>query len=201
MSTVSATIPPKKRATVSELVARLETENEHLEIIDGEIVEKAGAGDMKEASGPSHGLTMTKLGEVVGPFNRKPGGSAPGGWWLFTDLHVGYPSGDVYAHDMSGFRRDSHAERPASFPVMARPDWACEIISSKKRDLVMKPTTLQAAEVPHYWVLDANEKLLIVHRWSPDGYIVVLRAAAGQTVRAEPFEAIEIQVSELFGDD
>ncbi|MBA2538213.1 MAG: Uma2 family endonuclease [Deltaproteobacteria bacterium] len=199
---MSSTIPPKKRATVAELVARLETENEHLEIIDGEIVEKAGAGDMNEASGPSHGRAMIKIGEVVGPFDRKPGSSrGPGGWWLFTDLHVGYPSGDVYAHDLSGFRRDSHPERPASFPVMARPDWACEIISNKKRDLVIKPTTLHAAEVPHYWVLDANEKLLIVHRWSAEGYVVVLRAADGDTVRAEPFDAIEIHVSELFGDD
>jgi hypothetical protein len=27
------------------------------------------------------------------------------------------------------------------------------------------------------------------------------RAAAGETIRAEPFEAIEIRVSELLGDD
>jgi Uma2 family endonuclease len=162
MTAVTATIPPKKRATVAELVARLETENEHLEIINGEIVQKAGsvATTDNEVSGPSHGLAMTKLGEVVGPFNRKPGGtSAPGGWWLFTDLHVGYSSGDVYAHDLSGFRRDRHAERPASFPVMTRPDWVCEILSDNRRDLVIKPRTLHAAQVPHYWVLDSNEKL------------------------------------------
>jgi Uma2 family endonuclease len=84
---------------------------------------------------------------------------------------------------------------------MTRPDWACEILSDRKRDLVIKPSTLHVAQVPHYWVLDANEKLLFVHRWSRDGYVVVLRAAAGDTVRAEPFDAIEIRVGELFGDD
>jgi Uma2 family endonuclease len=83
---------------------------------------------------------------------------------------------------------------------MARPDWACEVLSHKKRDMVIKPSTLHAAQVPHYWVLDHKEKLLFVHRWSPEGYLVVLNAAAGQTVRAEPFDAIEISVSELFGD-
>ena len=55
--------------------------------------------------------------------------------------------------------------------------------------------------MPHYWILDPDEKILLVHRWSPDGYTVVQRAAAGETVRAEPFEAIELRVAALFGDD
>jgi len=43
--------------------------------------------------------------------------------------------------------------------------------------------------------------ILLVHRWSRDGYIVVQRAAAGEVVRAEPFEAIELRVGVMFGDD
>jgi hypothetical protein len=54
---------------------------------------------------------------------------------------------------------------------------------------------------PHYWILDPGEKILLVHRWSHDGYTVVQRAAAGETVRAEPFDAIELRVGVLFGDD
>jgi hypothetical protein len=42
---------------------------------------------------------------------------------------------------------------------------------------------------------------LLIHRWSDAGYIVTQRAAAGETIRAAPFEAIEIQMSELLGDD
>jgi hypothetical protein len=43
-------------------------------------------------------------------------------------------------------------------------------------------------------------------RWSPDGYITRLRAERGEAergevVRAEPFDAIEIVVGTLFGDD
>lgn len=57
------------------------------------------------------------------------------------------------------------------------------------------------AEVPHYWILDPDERILLVHRWSRDGYTVVQRAAAGETVRAEPFEAIELRVGGLFGDE
>ena len=38
-------------------------------------------------------------------------------------------------------------------------------------------------------------------RWSADGYVTRLRAERGETVRAEPFDAIEIAVGTLFGDD
>ena len=71
----------------------------------------------------------------------------------------------------------------------------------ERNDLVVKPRVLHGAEVPHYWILDPDERILLVHRWSPDGYVVVQRAAAGETVRAEPFDRIELAVSALFGDD
>jgi hypothetical protein len=40
-----------------------------------------------------------------------------------------------------------------------------------------------------------------VYRWHADGYLEVLSAERGQTVRAEPFDAIELVVSGLFGDE
>ncbi len=38
-------------------------------------------------------------------------------------------------------------------------------------------------------------------RWSHDGYVTLLRAERGEVVRAEPFDAIELAVGTLFGDD
>ncbi len=38
-------------------------------------------------------------------------------------------------------------------------------------------------------------------RWTPESYVEVLSAQRGQTVRAEPFEALALQVGVLFGDD
>ena len=43
--------------------------------------------------------------------------------------------------------------------------------------------------------------MLLVHRCAKDGYVTALAAGAGETVRAEPYDAIEIRVGELFGDD
>jgi hypothetical protein len=33
---------------------------------------------------------------------RKPGDRGPGGWWIFTEIHVAYPRGEVYCHDLAG---------------------------------------------------------------------------------------------------
>ncbi|HVV85382.1 MAG TPA: Uma2 family endonuclease [Kofleriaceae bacterium] len=186
--------PARRPATFEDL--RAHADSERLEIIGGELVEKA-------TPSPVHSYAETKLVVAVDPFNRKPGTRGPGGWWIFTEIHVGYPRGDLFCHDAAGWRRDRVAERPTEWPVKVRPDWVCEIVSPRheRRDLVEKPRVLHAAEVPHYWILDPDEKILLVHRWSPDGYTVVQRAAAGETIRAEPFEALELAVGALFGDE
>jgi hypothetical protein len=53
--------------------------------------------------------------------------------------------------------------------------------------------------VPYYWIADPIAQVLTVHRWHESGYLVVLAAKAGDTVRAEPFDAVELRVSALFG--
>jgi len=186
--------PSRKPATIADLVARGEATR--LEIIGGDLIKKA-------APSPNHSMAENMLAVAVGPFNRRPGARGPGGWWIFTEIHVAYSGGEVFCHDTAGWRRDRAATRPESWPVTIRPDWVCEIVSPKheKTDLVDKPRVLHLAQVPHYCVLDPEARILLVHRWSPDGYTVVQRAAAGETIRAEPFEAIELVVGELFGDD
>ena len=186
--------PSRRPAAFADLMAR--ANHDRLEIIGGEIVEKA-------MPSPAHAAAELELAAAIAPFNRRPGGRDPGGWWLFTEIHVEYPRGEIYCHDAAGWRRDRVPERPSEWPVRIRPDWVCEIVSPRheKQDLVDKPRVLHAAEVPHDWVVDPEERILLVHRWSRDGYIVVQRAAAGERIRAEPFEAIELHVGLLFGQD
>jgi len=96
---------------------------------------------------------------------------------------------------------DRVAQLPAGRPARIRPDWVCELLSpsNAKRDLVDKFQVLHTNQVPHYWIADPVEKALIVHRWEPRGYLVVLTAGLGEVVRAEPFEAMELRISALFG--
>jgi Uma2 family endonuclease len=186
--------PSHRPATFEDLLAR--DGADRLEIIGGEIVEKA-------APSVGHSWAETKLVAATDPFNRKPGSRGPGGWWILTEIHVGYPRGELYCHDAAGWRRDRVPVLPTEWPVRIRPDWVCEIVSPKheKQDLIVKPRVLHGAEVPHYWLVDPEEQILLVHRWSPDGYTIVQRATAGETVRAEPFDAIELRVGVLFGEE
>ncbi|MEP6865101.1 MAG: Uma2 family endonuclease [Deltaproteobacteria bacterium] len=167
------------------------------EIIHGAIVHKASPSG-------EHSASQFAFGNVLGRrFQRNPGGRWPGGWWFGSEAEIEYETHEVYVHDVAGWRRDRVAERPDGKPIRIKPDWACELLSpsNTKRDRVDKFNVLHRNAVPHYWIVDPVEQTLIVHRWRPEGYLVVLTAAAGDTVRAEPFDAVELVVATLFGAD
>jgi Uma2 family endonuclease len=88
-------------------------------------------------------------------------------------------------------------------PVKLRPDWVCEVLSPSNAsdDTIDKLRLYHHVAIPHYWIADPRDATLTVLRWSADGYVTRLRAARNEVVRAEPFEAIEIAVGRLFGDD
>ena len=162
----------------------------------GEIVEKASPS-------MEHSATQFALaGWLQRRFGRGSGGSWPGGWWSGTEVHVEYETHELFCHDAVGWRRERAPIRPAGWPVRLRPDWVAEILSPSKerRDVVEKFRVLQRAGVPHYWLVAPEEKTLVVHRLDASGYLVVLTAGAGEAVRAEPFEHIELRLDVLFGD-
>jgi Uma2 family endonuclease len=167
------------------------------ELIDGELIEKA-APTFEHGRAQAH--TSLAIG---GQFDRKPGGPhGPGGWWIGTEIDIAM-DGRGYRPDLAGWRRDRVAAPIKERPVTTRPDWICEIVSDSNRstDTVTKLRRYQQAGVPHYWIVDQVDRTLTVHRHTPEGYLVVLRAEAHERVRAEPFAAIELHVAVLLGDD
>lgn len=181
-------------ATAADIADRPDADR--LEIIHGAIVERV-------MPSPDHSLGSAKLGELMGPFNRRPGPRGPGGWWIHVEVHVEHQPHELCCHDAAGWRRERVPERPTGWPVRIRPDWVCEIASPshEKNDFVDKHGVLHRAGVPHYWIVHPEQRMLLVHRWHADGYVMILTATSGQRVRAEPFEAIEIDVGELFGEE
>ena len=188
-------IPGKRpRATVADLLAMPAEERFH-EVIDGELVEKA------TPTGEHGGTQAALVIRLGGPFGRRPGGRWPGGWWFATEVEIQLAE-DVCRPDVVAWRRERVPERPRGTPVLARPDWICEILSTHKRnDSVRKKRIYHRHQVGHYWIVDPEEETLAVYRWHPDGYLEVLAAERGQRVRAEPFEAVELTVGVLFGQD
>jgi Uma2 family endonuclease len=186
--------PKIHKATLADLLAIPEEDRRH-EIIDGVLLRK-------EATAPPHGLAQSRLPRLLAPFDRKPGGRSPGGWWLLAETEIFLADDQIYRPDIAGWRRERLPQISPEFLVRVIPDCVCEILSThRKRDLVEKKRGYHAARVGHYWIVDPGDETLTVHRWSADGYVEVLVAERGQRVHAEPFDAVDLLVGVLFGDD
>ncbi len=186
---------PDHPATPEDLFAIPENQRRH-EIIDGELVEKGAA------SGEHGGVQADLVTVLNGRFGRRSGGRWPGGWWFAIEVEILLARGQLFRPDVVGWRRERVPVRPTGAPITTLPDWICEILSTNRsNDLVKKKRVYHQCQVPHYWIIDPAEETLSVHRWGPDGYIEVLAATRGERVRAEPFEAVEISVGVLFGDE
>lgn len=192
---MSAALKLPMPATWDDLIAIPEHERWH-EILDGELVERALPAN-------EHGGAQGDLRGALDPFSRRPGGRWPGGWWFVVDCEVMLDRHNVVRPDVMGWRRERCPDRPRGFPMTLRPDWVCEILSpsNRRRDRVDKVAIYHRFEIPHYWIIDPESESLEVHRWTASGWLLVLAASRGQTVRAEPFDALPLKVGRLFGDD
>lgn len=64
--------------------------------------------------------------------------------------------------------------------MRSRPDWVCEVLSPSA---------------------DPDRRTLTVLRWESAGYLAVLDAEAGEILRTEPFESLELRTGPIFGAD
>jgi Uma2 family endonuclease len=183
-------------ATPDDFWAIPEDERFH-ELIDSEIIPKA-------APSGEHGAAQGGLLIALGtPFQRSPGRGGPGGWWIAPEVEVLLAGSTIVRPDVLGWRRDRCPERPTGSPVKQRPDWICEVVSpsNAKHDTIKKLRLYHRSEIPHYWIVDPRDGTLTVMRWTADGYVTLMSAERGETVRPEPFQQIELAVGTLFGDD
>lgn len=193
------TAASKSPATFEALLALEQTDPEgRYEIIAGEVVPKAGPSG-------EHADAQSWLSAVLKPpFQRGAGGpGGPGGWWIYTECDVELGAHDVVVPDVVGWRRDRMPERPTGRPVRVRPDWVCEVVSpgNAKRDRIEKVEIYRRFGISHFWLVQPLDESLTVYRLTPDGWLLVLSAGRGDVVRAEPFDAIELRVGLLFGEE
>jgi len=177
-----------KRATYAELLAL----PAHLvgQLIDGElIVHPRPSGE--------HALATSVLGaELGGPFGRGRGG--PGGWWILDEpeLHFG---GDVLVPDLAGWRK-SRLPSPAAPFFSIAPDWICEALSpsTARIDRVTKLRIYARECVRHVWLVDPAARTLEVFGLDGAGWRLLGSFGGDDRVRAEPFEAFELELAALW---
>lgn len=182
-------------ATEADFFAIEASVREH-ELYGGQLVERA-------APSGRHGAAQVRLSGSIRPYNRQKGGpDEPGGWRFASEVEIRLRENTIVRPDLAGWRRERLPAFPDQSPIDVRPDWVCEILSRSNaaRDLWDKLRLYHQADIPHYWVIDPDHRTLRVHRFAPPGYQVVMDVGHDAVVRAEPFDALEFRVAELFDD-
>jgi len=179
----------KTRATYEDLVAA--PDNLVAEIIDGDL-------HVSPRPAMRHSLVTTELiGALGNAFHRGAGG--PGGWWILVEpeLHFGH---DVVVPDLAGWRRDRLPEVPDEPWMSLAPDWVCEVASpsTERIDRVNKLPIYARAGVAHTWLVNPTNRTLEIFRRGDSAWTLVAVHGADEVVRAEPFDAIELDLGALW---
>ena len=145
-----------------------------------------------------HARAASRLGaELGGPFDRGRGG--PGGWVILDEpeIHLG---DDVLVPDLAAWLRERMPEMPeTAFTTMA-PDWVCEVLSPSTAGIDRsEKLPIYARElVTHVWLVDPLAQTLEVLRLDGDAYRIVATWCGDAIVRAEPFEALELELGAMW---
>lgn len=164
------------------------------EVIDGEL-------RLQPRPAKPHALASSALGEELGPpFKRGRGG--PGGWILVDEpeLHLG---DDILVPDMAGWRRERMPVVVADEPFFTlAPDWVAEVLSpsTSKYDRTDKLRIYAREKVEWVWLVDPLARTLEVLRRTQDDWVLRGTWRDDERVRAEPFDAIELELGVLWAD-
>src|SRR5437867_4332426 len=181
--------PAKRGASYEDVLAA--PPHKVAEIINDELVLSP------RPAGP-HSAAATALGEELGPpFKRGRGG--PGGWIILyePELHLGR---DVLVPDLAGLHRDRLPALPEEAYFSVSPDWVCEVVSPSTAaiDRVKKLTIYARERLRHAWMINPIARTLEVLRLENGRWTIAATWSGMETVTAEPFDAIQLDLSLLW---
>ena len=185
--------PARRRATYEDVLAA--PRHVVAEIIDGEL-------RLHPRPAKPHAAAASRLGaELEPPFGRGKGGG-PGGWVILDEpeLHLG---ADIVVPDLAGWRRTRMPVLVDDVPYFTlAPDWVCEVLSpsTAKEDRAEKLPIYAREQVGHVWLVDPRLHTLEAMRREGERWLVVGVWKDEARVRAEPFEAIELDLAVLWAD-
>jgi Uma2 family endonuclease len=184
-------IPARRRATYQDVLDA--PPHQVAELIDGVLYTHP------RPSTPHANASSVLGAELVLPFRRGKGG--PGGWIILDEpeLHLGAEP-DILVPDLAGWRRETLPELPEAAFLTTAPDWLAEISSPSTRrfDRVQKLPVYQREKVRHVWLIDPGAQLLEVLRLDGESYRLVASHGGDAKERAEPFDAIELELAALW---
>jgi Uma2 family endonuclease len=147
---------------------------------------------------PRHADASSGIGGALrGPFDRGRGG--PGGWRILDEpeLHL---TSDIVVPDLAGWRRERLPRLPDTAYFSVPPDWICEVVSPRtaSMDRVKKLSIYAREQVRHAWLADPIARTLEILRLESGRWTIAATFADFAGVRAEPFDAIELDLGLLW---
>jgi Uma2 family endonuclease len=163
------------------------------EILDGQL-------SLMPRPRPRHAKVATRLAGALGAFHDPDEGD-PGGWVVLIEpeLHLGSRP-DVIDPDLAGWRRERLPQEPEEAAIRVVPDWVCEILSDRTEamDRGPKRRIYRREGVSHLWLCDPRIQTLEVYRLEAGRWTELETYEGEAKVRAEPFEAIELDLGRLW---
>lgn len=140
------------------------------------------------------------LMDLGNAFDR--GRTGPGGWWMLREIELHFGQ-DVLVPNLTGWRHERLPTIPDVPYLELAPDWICEVLSpaTAKLDLVHKLPKYAQAGVRHAWIVDPINHLLEVFRLEHEKWVLVSAFGGDDKVRAEPFEAVELELAALWTEE
>jgi Uma2 family endonuclease len=147
----------------------------------------------------AHVYTASALGLGVGPAYQFGQGGGPGGWIILYEPEIALGE-DILVPDLAGWRRERFPVEEDRNSISAAPDWACEVLSPStlRKDKIRKMPIYGQHGVPYFWLIDPIAKTLDVFRLESGNWVVAGVYADDDKVRAEPFQKVEIDLSNLW---
>ena len=183
--------PARKHATYDDVLRAPET-------MVAELIE----GDLYTSPRPAipHARSASALMQDLRSFDGPPGDpERPGGWWILVEpeLHFG---ADVLVPDLAGWRRSRLSALPPTPYFTLAPDWVCEVLSPSTEtiDRAKKLGIYARAEVQHAWLVNPVLQTLEVLALASGRWTLVATHEGRAAVRAEPFDAIELELGALW---
>jgi Uma2 family endonuclease len=185
--------PARKRD--DELMAAFEAVPPEMvaEILDGEL-------HTMHRPSATHARASSELGiEIGAPFGRGRGG--PGGWVILDDPELRFGiRPDIIVPDLAGWRRERMPEIPDVAAFTLAPDWVCEVLSERteKIDRGKKMRIYRRESVGFVWLVNPVLQTVEVYRLENARWVWLDTFEGNEKVRAEPFDAIELDLSVLW---
>jgi Uma2 family endonuclease len=166
-------------------------DDDRRELIDGELVEV-------EVPNMAHEKAVVEIATALERYAERRGGLVLGsGFKIRVSAHRGampdvqmYSAGNEPSIDqMQGL-------------VRGRPDLVVEILSpgSRRYDRMIKLRYYASLEIPEYWIVDVDARLLEQLVFSEDGYVIAATYERGEVVTSSKFRGLQVRLARIWLD-